>query len=88
MYMNGAPTGNTIPITGWNHWTPFTISSGFVAGQNTILFRGDQLGSVQSQPDRVEGGIHKRHRVRSLRAAEHHLDHSVAIFAGIQHRHV
>ena len=38
MYINGIPTGNTIVPTGWNHWTPFTINSGFVTGQNTILF--------------------------------------------------
>jgi hypothetical protein len=38
LYLNGAPTGNTIPISGWNHWTPFVINSNFVTGVNTLLF--------------------------------------------------
>ena len=39
LYLNGVPTGNTIPASyGFNHWTPFTINSGFITGQNTLLF--------------------------------------------------
>ncbi|HZQ46260.1 MAG TPA: immunoglobulin domain-containing protein, partial [Verrucomicrobiae bacterium] len=39
MYLNNTLTGNTIPVIyGFNHWTPFTISSGFITGQNTIRF--------------------------------------------------
>ena len=41
MDINGHATGNTISAPsgyGFASWTPFTISSGFFSGQNTILF--------------------------------------------------
>ena len=39
IYLNGAPTGNTLP-NGWafTNWTPISITSGFVPGPNTLTF--------------------------------------------------
>ena len=44
MLINGNSTGNTTAFAGFTAWTPFTISSGFVAGINVLdflVFNGD-----------------------------------------------
>lgn len=36
--LNGVPTGDTKPVNGFSLWTNFSITSGFVAGLNTLEF--------------------------------------------------
>ncbi len=50
IYLNGTNTGIATPTVGFSSFTPFTISSGFVSGVNTLEF---QVTNVFS-PD--EGG--------------------------------
>src|SRR5260221_114092 len=39
IYLNGAPTGNTLPpIYGFTSWQPINITSGFVSGLNSLTF--------------------------------------------------
>jgi hypothetical protein len=50
IYLNGANTGITTPTLGFLSFTPFTISSGFLPGLNTLEF---QVTNVFADP----GGI-------------------------------
>lgn len=57
MLLNSAATGNTLPSTGFGSLTSFTVTSGFVAGVNTLDFIvSNDLGVNGSSPSalRVE----------------------------------
>lgn len=45
IYLNGVPTGNIQPFNGFLFWSPFTINSGFVPGQNVLEFHVNALAS-------------------------------------------
>ncbi|MGD0233892.1 MAG: PEP-CTERM sorting domain-containing protein [Syntrophorhabdales bacterium] len=46
IYLNGTSTGATTPTLGFSSFTPFTISSGFVSGVNTLKFQVTNLADV------------------------------------------
>jgi uncharacterized protein (TIGR03437 family) len=55
--LNGTQVGATVGANGFNAWTPFTISSGFVAGTNNLDFvvnNADCGGCVNATGLRVE----------------------------------
>jgi hypothetical protein len=51
--LNGAPTGST--AGGFNSWSPFTISSGFTAGVNTLDFIVDNWSGATGLRVEVTG---------------------------------
>jgi hypothetical protein len=56
IYLNGVPTGNTLP-NGWafTNWTPISITSGFLPGPNTLTFYvTNGLGSPSPTGIRLE----------------------------------
>jgi hypothetical protein len=46
IFLNGTSTGATTPTLGFSSFTPFTISSGFVSGVNTLEFQVTNLADV------------------------------------------
>jgi hypothetical protein len=46
IYLNGANTGITTPTLGFSSFTPFTISSGFLPGLNTLEFQVTNYADV------------------------------------------
>ncbi|HME43740.1 MAG TPA: PEP-CTERM sorting domain-containing protein [Syntrophorhabdales bacterium] len=46
IFLNGVSTGVTTPTLGFSSFTPFTISSGFVSGVNTLEFQVTNLADV------------------------------------------
>jgi len=46
IYLNGTNTGIATPTLGFSAFTPFTISSGFVSGVNTLEFQVTNLADV------------------------------------------
>lgn len=46
IYLNGASTGITSPTLGFSSFTPFTVSSGFLPGLNTLEFQVTNFADV------------------------------------------